>query len=228
MSFCHFLLGVILPTSCCIRAIQHISNFLYKHKSVSTNLSCTHFKRPLRSESASSGPRLKGTRLYAQDPRVGSDLRVALRGRGPRAETLTTTAGTMGRPRVLSSPAVMLSPCFGEYVGIHSYRHLSPCFGEYVGIHSYRHLSAGSSVLRPDLPGSHPPPDFAEFAYTGGLALRGCSGRDPSPSLLCQDVRDAMPPPLRRKDHPVHIPIASRMLPVFACGSEARLLHCSR
>ena len=154
------------------------------------------FKRPLRPESASASRGLKAPAYPRPAPRVGSDLRVSLRGRGPRAEALATTAGTMSRPRVLSSPAVI--------------------------------VSAGSSVLPPDPPGLSPPPDFAVRAYTGGLALRGCSRRAPSPSLLCQDILNTMPPPLRRKDHPVHIPIASRMLPVFAHGSEARLLRCSR
>ena len=154
------------------------------------------FKRLLHLESASASRGLKAPAYPPPLPRVGSSLRVSLRGRGPRAEALAATAGTMSRPRVLSSPAVV--------------------------------LSAESSVLRPDLPGLAPPPDFAVHAYTDGRALRGCSRRAPSPSLLCQDVLVAMPPPVRRKDHPVHIPIASRMLPVFAHGSDARLLHRSR
>ncbi len=54
-------------------------------------------------------PRLKGTRLSAPSPRVGSDLRVSLRGRGPRAEALGATAGTMSHPQVLPSPTVLLS-----------------------------------------------------------------------------------------------------------------------
>ncbi len=130
------------------------------------------FKRPLHPESASARPGLKGTRLCPPAPQVGSDLRVTLRGRGPRAATLATTAGTMSRPRVLSSPAVM--------------------------------LSAGSSVLPPDPRDSTPPPDFAGYAYTGGLAFRGCSRRASSPSLLCPDVLDTMPSPLRRKGPSVH------------------------
>ena len=62
----------------------------------------------------------------------------------------------MGRPRVLPSPAVV--------------------------------LSAGSSVLRPDPPGSVPPRDFTFCAYTHGLAHCGCSGRGPNPSRLCSVV----------------------------------------
>ncbi len=37
-----------------------------------------------------------------------------------------------------------------------------------------------------------------------------------------------MPPPIRRKDHPVPVPIASRMLPVFALQRGTRLLRDSR
>ena len=67
------------------------------------------FKRLLHPESASASRGLKAPAYPPLLRRVGSDLRVSLRGRGPRAETLATTAGTMSRPRGLSSPAVLLS-----------------------------------------------------------------------------------------------------------------------
>ena len=110
------------------------------------------FNRLLRPKSASASRGLKAPAYPPPSPRVGFDLRVSLRGRGPRAKALAVTAGTMSRPRVLPSPAVI--------------------------------VSAGSSVLPADPPGLGPPPDFAGDADTGGLALRGCSGRAPSPSLL--------------------------------------------
>ena len=170
------------------------------------------FKRLLHPKSASASRGLKAPAYTPRLPRVGSDLRVSLQSRGPRAEALATTVGTMSRPRVLSSPAVIVSPCFGECVGIHS----------------YRHLSARSSVLQPDLPGLAPPPDFAVLAYTGGPALRGCSRRAPSPSLLCHALLDSMPSPIRRKGLPVRIPIASQKIPVFALVAGARPLRRSR
>ena len=154
------------------------------------------FKRLLHPESTSASRGSKAPAYPPPLPRVGSDLRVSLQGRSPRAEALATTASTMSRPPVLSSPRVMLSP--------------------------------RSSVLRPDLPGLAPLPDFTGYAYTGSPALRGRSRRAPSPSLLCQDILDTMPSPIRRKDHPVHFPIASRMLPVFALRHGARLLRRSR
>jgi len=154
------------------------------------------FKRRLHPESASASRGSKAPAYPPPLPRVGSDLRVSLQGRRPRAEALATTASTMSRPPVLSSPRVMLSP--------------------------------RSSVRRPDQPGLAPLPDFTVYAYTGSPAFRGRSRRAPSPSLLCQDILDTMPSPIRRKDHPVHFPIASRMLPVFALRHGARLLLHSR
>jgi len=122
------------------------------------------FKRRLHPESASASRGSKAPAYPPPLPRVGSDLRVSLQGRSPRAEALATTASTMNRPPVLSSPRVMWSP--------------------------------RSSVLRPDLPGLAPLPDLTGYAYTASPASRGCSRRAPSPSLLCQDILDTMPPPI--------------------------------
>ena len=153
------------------------------------------FKRLLRPKSASASRGLKAPAYPRPALRVGFDLRVSLRGRGPRADALATTTGTMSRPRVLSSPAVI--------------------------------VSAGSSVLPPDPPGLGPPPDFTVHAYTGGLAVRGCSRRVPSPSLLCQAISQTTPSPLRRQGRSV-LPITRRTVAVFAHGSEARPLHLPR
>ncbi len=74
-----------------------------------TQLPQYSFKQPLLPEPASASRGLKAPAFPPPSPQVGFDLRVSLQGRGPQAEALATTAGTMSRPRVLSSPAVIVS-----------------------------------------------------------------------------------------------------------------------
>ena len=68
------------------------------------------FKRLFHPESASASRGLKAPAYPPPLPRGGSDLRVSLQGRGPRAEALATTARTMSHPPVLASPRGLLSP----------------------------------------------------------------------------------------------------------------------
>ncbi len=60
-------------------------------------------------------------------------------------------------------------------------------------------LSPASSVLRPDVPGSVPPHDFALCAYTCSLAVRGRSRRGRSPSSLCPSSLPIVPSPVPRR-----------------------------
>ena len=84
-------------------------------------------------------------------------------------------------------------------------------------------LSAGSSVLRPDVPGSGPRSDFTPCAYTDRPAVRGRSRRGPSPSQLCPVHLGPVPPPLRRRDPRVPLPVSSSGISAFAQSCEARL-----
>jgi hypothetical protein len=85
------------------RALPHL-----KHNFV-TQFPAYGFTRRVHPESASASRGLKAPAYPPPVPRAGSALRVSLRGRGPRAAALATTAGALRRPRALSSPAVVRS-----------------------------------------------------------------------------------------------------------------------